>query len=107
MMNFTQDDEVLSFLLPFTFQFYGVGVMTTFHRCLPMGSGKIGMGASVRMIIPNSTIPNSDGRRAMFAAYWEDLSPQRQNSGKVWLWYDAVNHLYIVEFNMWNSLAAR
>ncbi|RJP76396.1 MAG: T9SS C-terminal target domain-containing protein, partial [Candidatus Zixiibacteriota bacterium] len=47
----------------------------------------------------NSAIPNSDGPERMIAAYWEDLSPQRTNSGKVWRFFDAANHRLIVEYN--------
>ena len=35
----------------------------------------------------------------MIAPYWEDMSPQRTNSGGVWQYYDAVEHIYIIEFN--------
>jgi hypothetical protein len=35
----------------------------------------------------------------MIAPYWEDLSPQRANSGKVWQWYDTAQHRLIVEYN--------
>jgi hypothetical protein len=35
----------------------------------------------------------------MIAPYWEDLSPQRTNSGRVWQWFDEANHRLIVEYN--------
>lgn len=92
---FTQDDQVLTFPLPFTFQYYG----QEYDTLTISSNGYIAMGRITADDYSNTGIPNSDGPAAMIASYWEDLSPQRTNSGKVWQRYDAVEHLYIIEFN--------
>ena len=92
---FTIDDQVFQYATPFTFQYYGIEYDT-----VSIGAnGWVGMGRQTEDDYSNSGIPNSDGPFAMIAAYWEDLSPQRPNSGGVWEYYDDVNHLYIVEYN--------
>ncbi|MBU0519163.1 T9SS type A sorting domain-containing protein [bacterium] len=94
-LAFTLDDQVLLNLLPFSFQYYGIDYDT-----LSVGAnGWIAPGRITEDDYSNSGIPNSDGPERMIAPYWEDLSPQRPESGGVWTWYDAANHLYIVEWN--------
>jgi hypothetical protein len=92
---FVNDDQVFSYPLPFTFQYYG----QDFDTVTIASNGWVGMGRITEEDYSNSAIPNPDGPAGMIAAYWEDLSPQRDNSGGVWYYYDAVNHLYIVEYN--------
>jgi len=94
-LNFTQDDQVLINLLPFTLRYYGIDYDT-----LSIGAnGWIAPGRIMEDDYSNSGIPNSDGPAGMIAPYWEDLSPQRANSGGVWYYHDTINHLYIVEWN--------
>jgi len=95
MVNFTLDDQVFQYGLPFTFQYYG----NSYDTVSVAANGWIGMGTTTEDDYSNSGIPDVDGPANMIAPYWEDLSPQRTNSGKVWQYYDAVNHLYIVEWN--------
>ncbi|MBL7191689.1 T9SS type A sorting domain-containing protein [bacterium] len=95
LVNFTQDDQTLQFDLPFTFQYYG----QDFTRYTIATNGWIGMGDIMEEDYNNSGIPDPDGPAGMIAAYWEDLSPQRPNSGRVWRWYDSANHRLIVEYN--------
>jgi len=95
LINFTQDDQVLHFALPFTFQYYGF----EYDSLTIATNGWLGMGIITSEDYSNSGIPSDDGPAAMIAAYWEDLSPQRTNSGRVWQWIDAANHRYIVEYN--------
>ena len=92
---FLNDDEVLHYALPFTFQYYGM----EYDSITIATNGWLGMGIVTEEDYSNSGIPDEDGPPAMIASYWEDLSPQRTNSGKVWQYYDAISHLYIVEFN--------
>ena len=92
---FTVDDQVLLFALPFDFVYYGQSYDSLTIAC----NGWISMGIADEDDYSNSGIPTGDGPEAMIAPYWEDLSPQRANSGGVWQWYDAVNHRYIVEYN--------
>lgn len=94
-VNFTSDDQVFQFLLPFEFRFYGVD----FDSVSIGANGWVGMGYQTQDDYSNSAIPNPDGPSAMLAAYWEDLSPQRTNSGGVWRYFDSVNHRYIIEYN--------
>ncbi len=95
LVNFTSDDQVLHYLLPFAFQYYG----STFDSLTVATNGWIAPGIVREEDYSNSGIPNADGPEAMIAPYWEDLSPQRTNSGKVWQWYDATEHRLIVEYN--------
>ncbi len=95
LVNFTMDDQTLQFDLPFTFQYYG----QSFTRYTIATNGWIGMGDILEDDYSNSAIPDSDGPAGMIAPYWEDLSPQRTNSGKVWQWYDVGEHLLVVEYN--------
>ena len=92
---FVNDDEVLSFVLPFAFQYYGIG----YDSVSVSSNGFIAMGAGAHDDYSNSAIPAADGPPAMIAPYWEDMSPQRANSGGVWYWYDSANHRYVIEFN--------
>ena len=95
LIAFTQDDQVFNFDLPFSFVYYG----QTFNRYTVGANGWVAMGDVTADDYSNSAIPNVDGPEAMIAAYWEDLSPQRTNSGKVWRWYDSANHRLVVEYN--------
>ena len=94
-VQFTQDDQVFQFPLPFTFQYYGL----TYDTISIATNGWLGMGVITQEDYSNSAIPDADGPAPMIAPMWEDLSPQRTNSGGVWYWSDAANHRYIVEFN--------
>ena len=89
------DEQVVHYALPFTFQYYGI----SYDSITVAANGWLGMGVTGPDDYSNSGIPNSDGPSPMIAPYWEDLSPQRPNSGGVWYWYDAVNNRYIVEYN--------
>ncbi len=95
LVNFTSDDQTFQFDLPFDFGYYGL----TYNRYTIGANGWVGMGDILEDDYSNSGIPNDDGPAPMIAPYWEDLSPQRTNSGKVWNWYDAANHRLIVEYN--------
>ena len=92
---FTSDDQNLFFTLPFTFTFYGVD----YDTFTISSNGFIGMGIVTDTDYSNSGIPNSDGPPRMIAPYWEDLSPQRANSGGVWTYYDASENIFIIEYN--------
>jgi len=93
--NFSLDDQVLHFALPFNFQYYGFD----FDSLTIAANGWLGMGVIAADDYSNSAIPSDDGPEGMIAAYWEDISPQRPNSGGVWYWFDPANHRYIVEYN--------
>ncbi|MBU0518760.1 T9SS type A sorting domain-containing protein [bacterium] len=95
LVPFVADDEFFHFELPFTFTYYGAA-----YDSITVGAnGWIAPGIVSEEDYSNSAIPDPDGPERMIAAYWEDLSPQRTNSGRVWTWYDAVNHLYFIEYN--------
>jgi len=95
LIPFTSDDEILYAALPFAFQYYGID----YDSITISSNGFITLGITTNSDYSNSAIPDLDGPPSMIAAYWEDLSPQRPNSGKVWLYYDAVECVYIVEYN--------
>ena len=95
LVNFTSDDQVLHFALPFNFTYYG----DEYDSLTIATNGWIGMGIILEDDYSNSGIPNTDGPPAMIAPYWEDLSPQRPTSGGVWYWYDETEHRFIVEYN--------
>ncbi|MBC8203988.1 MAG: T9SS type A sorting domain-containing protein [FCB group bacterium] len=95
LIPFTSDDQAMQFPLPFTFQYYGVDYDTFSIGC----NGWISMGINTVDDYSNSGIPNGDGPSAMIAPFWEDLSPQRPNSGRVWRWYDTAEHRFIIEYN--------
>jgi hypothetical protein len=95
LVPFVSDDQVFNYGLPFTFQYYGVD----YDSFSVATNGWIGMGVITQEDYSNSAIPDPDGPPNMIAPYWEDLSPQRTNSGGVWHWYDEVNHRLIVEYN--------
>ncbi|MBC8204598.1 MAG: T9SS type A sorting domain-containing protein, partial [FCB group bacterium] len=95
LIPFTQDDQAFQFPLPFTFQFYGLNYDTFSIGC----NGWISMGVNNVDDYSNTGIPNIDGPSAMIAPYWEDLSPQRPNSGRVWRWFDSAGHRFIIEYN--------
>jgi hypothetical protein len=95
MVPFTLDDQTFQYALPFTFRYYGVD----YDSFTIATNGWIATGIVTQEDYNNSGIPDPDGPERMIAAYWEDLSPQRTNSGKVWQWFDATNHRLIVEYN--------
>jgi hypothetical protein len=95
LVPFVNDDQVFQYHLSFDFQYYGIDYNTISIAT----NGWVAMGRVRVEDYSNSGIPNADGPPRMIAAYWEDLSPQRTNSGKVWYWYDIANHRYIVEYN--------
>ena len=94
LIDFIHDDEVQYFALPFNFTFYG----QEYDTITISSNGFLSMGIEIDDY-SNSAIPNTDGPAAMIAPYWEDMSPQRANSGGAWHWYDETNHRYIIEFN--------
>ena len=95
LVDFTSGEQVFQYGLPFTFQYYGAEY-DTFSIAT---NGWIAMGIVTHDDYSNSGIPNSDGPENMIAAYWEDLSPQRPNSGKIWQYYDENENRLIVEYN--------
>jgi hypothetical protein len=95
MVPFVNDDQTFSYALPFSFRYYGAD----FDSFTVAANGWIGMGVITADDYSNSGIPNADGPPNMIAGYWEDLSPQRANSGKIWRWFDAAGHRLIVEYN--------
>ncbi len=95
LVNFTSDDQVFQYAMPFDFQYYGI----MYDSLSIAANGWVAPGTVTEDDYSNSGIPDTDGPPRMIAPYWEDLSPQRVNSGKIWRWYDATNHLYVVEYN--------
>jgi hypothetical protein len=93
-LNFTVDDQVITVTLPFTFRYYG----QDYTQASVSTDGWVAMGPNAASDHTNSRIPNADGPPTMIAPFWEDLSPQ-QPGGHVATYYDATQHLFIVEYD--------
>ncbi|MCX6639142.1 MAG: M20/M25/M40 family metallo-hydrolase [bacterium] len=94
LVNFTQDDQVLSYTLPFNFVYYG----QSFTQINISTDGWISLGTPTPPAdYSNSGIPNADGPPAMIAPFWDDLSPQIL--GRVAYYHNASQHYYVVEYD--------
>jgi hypothetical protein len=89
------DDTTLQFDLPFTFKYYG----TNFTRVSICSNGWVAMGNTGYADVPNAGIPAAAGPANMIAPFWDDLDPSAVGSGKAYRYFDATNHLYIVEYS--------
>ena len=92
---FVDDDQVLHYALPFTFQYYS----QTTDSITVSSNGWVSTIVMNQIDYSNSSIPNSDGPPSMIAPFWEDMSPQSPTSGGVWHYYDQANNRFIIEFN--------
>lgn len=82
--------EVLS--LPFPFVFYG----RSYDEISVCANGFIAMGRTADGEFRNSRLPGGLGPSPMIAAFWDDLI--LISDGGVYQYYDATNHLFIVEY---------
>lgn len=78
--------------LPFPFTFYGV----PYSEITVCANGFITMGITANGEFRNSRMPGGLGPSPMIAAFWDDLI-LISDSG-VYQYYDAANHLFIVEY---------
>ncbi|MCD6181257.1 MAG: T9SS type A sorting domain-containing protein [Candidatus Cloacimonetes bacterium] len=78
--------------LPFAFTYFH----QFFQDISIHSNGWIAMGQDDGVFFRNRTIPCSTGPAGMIAPFWDHL-----NSGNVYLWHDAENHQFIVEWSGW------
>ncbi len=93
-----EQDDVVVVDLPFPFTFYG----QTFQRASICSNGWMAMGATYLTDSRNWYIPSAQGPANLIAVFWDDL--YLHSAGKVYQWYDAVNHRYVVSWdNLYNN----
>ena len=86
------DDQVLSFGLPWTFEFYGIG----YNSVNVSSNGNVHFGASNNAFF-NQPLPYAPGPLAMIAAFWDDL--YLPGGGSVYYYDDAANNRFIIEWH--------
>jgi hypothetical protein len=86
-------DDVVTVDLPFPFQYYG----ETFTRVSICSNGWIAMGSTYLTDYRNWYMPGGGGPANQIAPFWDDL--YQTSSGKVYQWFDAANHRYVVAWD--------
>jgi hypothetical protein len=88
-------DQTRTITLPFTFRYEG-----TAYTTLSIGSnGWVAPGTTTDTTPFNGNIPGPEGPPNMIAAFWTDLQPSDTAGGKVYTYYDATHHRYLVEYS--------
>jgi hypothetical protein len=92
-----EEDDSKLVLLPFAFQYYGV----SYDRITVCSNGWMAMGTQTYFEdFRNWMIPSPQGPPAMIAPFWDDLLvTSGSDTGKVYYWYDSVNHRFIAEWS--------
>ncbi len=85
-------DITMSMDMPFTFLFYG----QVYNRISICSNGWISFGDTEIHDFRNWPIPGPMGPSPMIAAFWDDLVT---TGGGVYTYYDAANHIFIIEWN--------
>jgi hypothetical protein len=86
-------DESQVINLPFTFQFYG----EEYEQITVCSNGWISFGNSNMESFRNDYLPGPGGPSPMLAVFWDDLTAD--SGGSVYGYYDALLHVYIVQWN--------
>ena len=89
------DDVTQSVPLPFTFKFFGQDKSSI----TVSSNGWVGFGSYTYAYYTNVGIPNSSAPNDIIAIVWDDLNPSATGSGKIYYYYDAANHIFIVEYD--------
>jgi hypothetical protein len=89
------DDVTQSVPLPFTFKFFGQDKSSI----TVSSNGWVGFGSYTSSHLSNVGIPNSSAPNDIIAIVWDDLNPAATGSGKIYYYYDAANHIFIVEYD--------
>ena len=88
-----EDADTVTIPLPFTFRFFGV----EFDSVGVCSNGFLELGSSTFRLGTNTFIPFSGGPKNLVAPFWDDLDPS--SGGDIYQYFDADNHLFIIEFN--------
>ena len=89
-----ENDETKTIALPFSFKFYG----DWYNQVSISSNGYIAMGSTWVADMYNWPILAAGGPPLLIAPFWDDLDPNAtDSSGSVCYWYDAANHLFVVE----------
>jgi hypothetical protein len=89
------DDATTSMDMPFPFKYYG----TVFTRISICSNGWVAMGNTSVSTNANTGIPDTGGPPNMIAAFWCDLDPVAAGGGKIYRYYDATGHRFIIEWS--------
>jgi hypothetical protein len=90
----TSDGYTKIVQLPFDFSYYG----EFYHEVSINSNGWLSMGRDEFVFFRNRAIPSAIGASGMIAPFWDHL-----DGGKVFLYLDAANHQFIVEWKGWHS----
>jgi hypothetical protein len=91
------DAATIALRMPFRFKYYGIS-----DTCLSICSnGFFALGQTGFRSGSNRPIPDTAGPPLMMAPFWDDLNPDeaREGNGTAYQYYDAVNHIWLVEFS--------
>jgi len=91
----SSDDVYQLVSLPFTFKFFGQNKSSI----TVSSNGWVGFGSYTSSYFTNAGIPNSQAPNDIIAIIWDDLNPSATGSGKIYYYYDAANHIFIVEYD--------
>ncbi len=90
------NDETKTISLPFNFKFYG----DWYDRVSICSNGYIAMDSTWIADMYNWHIPAAGGPPLLIAPFWDDLDPTAtDSSGHVCYWYNASNHIFIIEYS--------
>ncbi len=95
MVASSGDDVTQVVSLPFTFKFFGENKT----QVTVSSNGWIGFGSYTEAHYSNAGIPNTALPNDIIAVLWDDLNPNATGSGKIYYYYDAQNHIFIVEYD--------
>jgi len=88
-----EEDDVVVVDLPFPFTYYG----ETFTRVSICSNGWLAMGSTYLTSYRNWYLPSAEGPANLIAVFWDDL--YQHSGGKVYHWYDAVGHRYVIAWD--------
>jgi len=88
----SNDDDVTTVSLPFTFRFYG----TDYNQVSICTNGWIAMGSTSETDYTNNPIPSSSNPPALIAPFFDDLSPIA--NGDIYVYYDDTGNTFIIEW---------
>lgn len=91
--NGNNGDDVTHVTLPFMFRMYG----QAYGQITVCSNGWIAMGHTSMQSFRNYPLPGAGGPSPMIAAFWDDMITS--SNGRVYKYYDAANHQFIIEWS--------